>query len=50
MILTILNGETLMGFEVGIFSDAGLDADFVEWLVDERSVQVQQYFGRMWEY
>ena len=39
-----------MGYEVGVFSDAGLDADFVEWLVDERSIQVQLYFGRMWEY
>jgi hypothetical protein len=39
-----------MGFEVGIFRDEGLDVDFIDWLVDERSVEIQLYFGRLWEY
>jgi len=42
-----------MGFELEIFnrgSGEGLDADFLEWLVDEQSLQVQRHFGRLWEY
>ena len=42
-----------MGFELDIFKRAGEDelaADYVEWLVDERSVNIQRHFGRLWEY
>jgi len=42
-----------MGFELDIFKRAGEDelmADYVEWLVDEHSVNIQRHFGRLWEY
>jgi hypothetical protein len=46
-----------MGFDVKIFGDGsfdnaqgGLDAEYLEWLVDERAGQIQAHFGKMWEY
>jgi len=39
-----------MGFELDIFRDPQLEADYVEWLVDERSVDVQAHFAKLWEY
>ena len=39
-----------MGFELGIFSDDELSADYLEWLVDERGQQVSNHFSRMWDY
>ncbi|HLB74106.1 MAG TPA: hypothetical protein VJJ98_08815, partial [Sedimentisphaerales bacterium] len=42
-----------MGFELDIFKRTGEDelaADYVEWLVDEHSVNIQRHFGRLWEY
>jgi hypothetical protein len=48
-----------MGFDLGIFQDAGdggleagggLDVDYIEWLTDVRSVDVQTHFGKLWEY
>ena len=35
-----------MGFDLDIFSDERLEADFVGWLVDEQSVNIQRHFGR----
>ncbi len=31
-----------MGFELGIFEDEGLEASFVEWLVEEKSAEVRR--------
>jgi len=42
-----------MGFDLHIFKDSagdGLEADYVEWLVDERSVGIQAHFTKLWEY
>jgi len=42
-----------MGFDLRIFSSSaggGLDGDFLEWLVDERSVEIGAHFSRLWEY
>ena len=39
-----------MGFELDIFQDDTLQADYVEWLVDTQSVDIQTYFGRLWDY
>ncbi len=42
-----------MGFELDIFRKGGEDevaADYIEWLVDEHSVNIQRHFGRLWEY
>jgi hypothetical protein len=38
-----------MGFDVKIFGDE-FDAEYLEWLVEERWPQVQVHFGKMWEY
>jgi hypothetical protein len=39
-----------MGFELDIFGDGQLEADYIEWLVDEQSVDVRRHFEKFWEY
>ena len=39
-----------MGFDLRIFGDEQLDADYIEWLVDERSVDIQSRLMKLWEY
>ena len=39
-----------MGFDLRIFEDEQLDADYIEWLVDERSVDIHTRFAKLWEY
>jgi hypothetical protein len=39
-----------MAFELEIFADEKLDADYIEWLVDERSIDIQQQCTKLWEY
>lgn len=39
-----------MAFELGIFGDGQLDPGFVEWLVDERWADIQNHFGKLWDY
>jgi len=39
-----------MGFELNVFGDEQLLEEFMEWLVDERAVEVQKHFGRLWSY
>jgi len=39
-----------MGFELEIFQEEQLEADYIEWLTDVRSVDVQTHFGKLWEY
>jgi len=39
-----------MGFDFRRFDDAGLSEAFVEWLVDDRWVDINTHFGRLWEY
>jgi len=39
-----------MGFDLHIFKDEQLGGDYIEWLVDERSVDVQTNFSKLWEY
>jgi hypothetical protein len=39
-----------MGFDFHIFKDSGLGADYIEWLVDERSIDIQRHFAKLWEY
>ena len=38
-----------MGFELGIFEDK-LDADYLDWLVDEQWVSISRHFNRLWQY
>jgi len=39
-----------MGFDLHIFKDEQFRVDYLEWLVDERSVDVQTHFVKLWEY
>jgi len=39
-----------MGFDLGIFRDEQLGGDYIEWLVDERSIDMQKRFVKMWDY
>ena len=39
-----------MGFELGIFGDEQLQADYIEWLVNERSVDISRHFAKLWDY
>ncbi|MBN2020050.1 MAG: phage portal protein [Sedimentisphaerales bacterium] len=43
-----------MAFELSIFGRNGngeaLDAEYLEWLVDERWPEIQTHFGKLWEY
>jgi hypothetical protein len=39
-----------MGFDLGIFKDPQLETDYIEWLVDEQSVDIQAHFAKLWEY
>jgi hypothetical protein len=45
-----MTGEQGMGFDLSILGDEHLNADFIEWLVDECSVNIQTHFARLWEY
>jgi hypothetical protein len=39
-----------MGFELEIFQDRQLESDYIEWLVDTQSLDVQSHFGKLWDY
>jgi hypothetical protein len=39
-----------MGFELDIFEDKSLESDYLEWLVDTQSVEIQKHFTRLWDY
>ena len=39
-----------MGFDLHIFKDDQCEADYIEWLVDERSIDIRTRFSKLWEY
>jgi hypothetical protein len=39
-----------MGFDFHIFEGDQLQADYVNWLIDERWIDIQAHFGKLWEY
>ena len=39
-----------MSFDLRIFDDTQLDTDYVEWLVDQRSIDIHSHFAKLWEY
>jgi len=39
-----------MGFDLSIFGDKQISEEYVEWLVDERSVDIYRHFSRLWDY
>jgi hypothetical protein len=39
-----------MGFDLHIFKDDQCEADYIEWLVDERSIDIRARFSKLWDY
>jgi len=39
-----------MAFELDIFGQQRLSPEYVEWLVDEKSVDISGHFSRLWDY
>jgi len=39
-----------MGFDLRIFEDSQLQKDYIEWLVEQRWVNIQAHFNKLWEY
>jgi hypothetical protein len=39
-----------MAFDLRVFDDQQLDSDYLEWLVEEHSIDIQRHFGKLWEY
>jgi hypothetical protein len=39
-----------MSFDLRIFNDQQLKADYIEWLIDEHSPNIQTHFGKLWQY
>ena len=39
-----------MGFDFQIFNDNQLQESFVEWLVDEHSIDISNHFSKLWDY
>ena len=39
-----------MGFDLRIFGDAGLSGEFIKWLVSEKASDVENHFGKLWDY
>ncbi|MBN1392932.1 MAG: phage portal protein [Sedimentisphaerales bacterium] len=39
-----------MSIDLSIFEDPQINADFIEYLIDERSADIQSHFSRLWEY
>ena len=39
-----------MGFDFQSFGDGQLSEAFVEWLIDEKYVDIGSHFGRLWDY
>src|SRR4030065_269946 len=39
-----------MSFEIEVFNDDKLSADFIDWLVDERACDIASHFNKLWEY
>ncbi|MFC1676905.1 phage portal protein [Planctomycetota bacterium] len=39
-----------MGFDPGVFEDDQLEANYIKWLAEERSIDIQRHFSKLWEY
>ena len=39
-----------MSFDLRIFGDQNLDASYIQWLVDDCSVDIQTHFAKLWDY
>jgi hypothetical protein len=39
-----------MAFDLSIFKDPLLQADYIDWLVDEHAADIQTHFAKLWEY
>lgn len=39
-----------MAFELDVFGKDRIDAEFIQWLIDEKSPDICQHFNKLWEY
>ena len=39
-----------MGFNVSVFEDQQLESDYIDWLVDEHSINIRRHFSKLWDY
>ncbi len=39
-----------MSFDLRIFNDQQLKADYIEWLIDVHSLDIQSHFSKLWQY
>ncbi|MHC4214989.1 MAG: hypothetical protein ACYSWP_16645, partial [Planctomycetota bacterium] len=39
-----------MGYDLEIFGDLAPDADYIEWLTEERCVEISNHFSKLWNY
>jgi hypothetical protein len=39
-----------MSFDLRIFNDQQITADYIEWLIDEQSPNIQTQFSKLWQY
>jgi len=39
-----------MSFDLRIFNDQQIKADYIEWLIDEQSPNIQTQFSKLWQY
>jgi hypothetical protein len=39
-----------MGFDLSIFNDPEFEANYVEWLVEQKWGEIQRHFTKLWEY
>ncbi len=39
-----------MSFDLRIFNDQQIKADYIEWLIDEHSPNIQMHFSKLWQY
>jgi len=43
-------GQQTSGNDTGVVEDNQLQADYIEWLVEQRWVDIQAHFSKLWEY
>jgi hypothetical protein len=44
------SAATGMSFTLDIFGDSRLDAEYLEWLIDEQGPVIERHFSRLWDY
>lgn len=50
LIVTRIEASVKMGFDLEIFGEGAPEADYIEWLTEERSVEINNHFLKLWYY